>query len=415
MNICHTHCRREDLAAWIFRSLEEPQAREVAHHCAQCPECAAEALRLRNLVDYMRKQPNPVCSPGLTDRILKALPDEEERNSRRPRLASVALAAAAALIVLLGLFLMFSMPPARSSRTTAAVASPRAPIDWLVAHQEADGSWLPSRMGGNDAYRPALTALIAMALREQAASRHADSLARALTALVSMQQPDGSFGSHQGARLYNHAIATCALLGPSRPEDRPAIERAIAYSRQAQLSDGGWDYTPDGRGNTALTAWQITLLTEAQQQGWEDRQGHLRRGLSWLRGRQNRGSIGYRQPGVPYPGRDNTTLAAMYATTLFKAAHAYPTLTSASREAMLIARRHVAQDSQPSPDYYRDYFLVQALRQDGDREAARHIAQSVANRRQPLGTDTPPWTANDPWRKAGGDFYATAMALLTGV
>ncbi len=417
-----TACRHGPAAvAWSLGELAARAARRFERHRAHCPLCAAEAEEAARLAALLHAAPMAAPSPELTERIMRALP--RERQASRPMPVWVpagALTLAAAIVVAAGFLAHQLLRPdsGAAPRMGATQAAAAAAADWLVEQQEADGSWRPSRSGGHDAYRPAVTALAVLALRRHAPTRHADALARAAQALRAMQAPDGGFGADDGARPYNHAFATHALLAlarrqPATEDSAETLRRALDFTRQSQNRHGGWDYDREGPGNTALSVWQISLLAEARAQGWGDEGGHLRRGLAWLRGQSDGdGSFGYRQPGVPQPGSDGLTLTAMAAATLQAAARDYPALQTAADAAIATLRRQGAALPAAAADYYRDYFVTQAFSVAADKAAASRIAGAVTARRSPNGADAAPWQGNDVWGKSGGDLYATAMALL---
>lgn len=179
-----------------------------------------------------------------------------------------------------------------------ALAEADAAADWLAARQQADGSWSPAVAGGNEAFRPALTALALMALERHAPLRHKAEIDKAVAALEAMQGADGSFGTDRSSRLYNHAFATFALLdhaaqsggGMSR-----AASRAIDFAIASQNQLGAWGYSRDDGGNAALTVWELGILLKARKAGWDDGRGGLRRGLAWLRRQGAQGLLDYRE------------------------------------------------------------------------------------------------------------------------
>lgn len=415
--------RREDVAAWVLGSLKGRAARHVAAHLAHCTECAAGAEAVRETVRRMRAAPYREPSPGLTARIMQALPGAR---APRPRMRLVfRLARAAALLVVLGgVVLVVTRNQDRRQATADAyrqrlVRQSGEAALWIAAQQEPDGTWSPSRTGGNDAYRPALTALAIMALQRQAPEAQAASIRRGVAALVAMQTPEGAFCQRRGAQLYNHAFAANALFAlPEHLAREPAVEaaraRALAFSLAAQNPQGGWDYTADGPGNTALSIWQIALLTQARAQGWSDDGGHLRRSLAWLQ-RQSDGRVfGYRQAGVLPPGGGaGLTLTAMAAATLLDAARTYPALLPAAGAAADAVRQPRFRDDVENPDYYRDYFCARVSAEIADQRALDAIQARLAHAPVVSGGDGTHWVANDNWRQAGGDLYATSLALLS--
>ena len=150
--------------------------------------------------------------------------------------------------------------------------------------------------GADAAFRPALTALASLALSRQDAALHAKNISAAVAALEAMQNKDGSFGAPGAHALYNHAFATFALIDDARRVGKgltPAIARALDFSVASQNAFASWDYSPSGKGNDALTIWQLGILAEARALGWSDGRGALRRGVSAL-ARSGGGLLDYR-------------------------------------------------------------------------------------------------------------------------
>ena len=418
--------RRADAVAWAQGRLDERGMRRVAAHLVRCAECAETAAALRDTVRRMRAAPLRETSPDLTRRILQALPAEDAEPPRlRFTFRPLRAAAAAVLLLAVGLSLLSATRVQRRRQDAAGaqrqllVRQSGAAAAWIASQQEADGTWSPSRTGGNDAYRPAMTALAIMALQQQAPAAQSAAIRRGAAALVAMQTEDGAFCRTRGARLYNHAFAANALFAlPSplslEPDVRAARERALAFSLAAQNSQGAWDYTDDGTGNTALSVWQIALLTQARGQGWTDDRGHLRRSLAWLQCQSDGHAFGYRQAGVPpRGGGQGLTLTAMAAATLLDAARAYPALMPAAEAAADAVRQPRFRDTRMAPDYYRDYFLSRVWAGFADQRALDAVQARLAMAPSASGAAGTYWVANDAWRHAGGDLYATTMALLS--
>ncbi len=217
--------------------------------------------------------------------------------------------------------------------------------DWLVAQQCPDGTWSPAQTGGNEAFRPALTALAMMALQRHAPARHADAIARAKAALEALQTEDGAFGPEPSAKLYNHSFATFALLSLESGNGgdlSPTLQRAIAFSLRSQNHLGAWDYPPRETGNSALTVWQLGILMQARNAGWSDDAGQLRRGLSWLRRQGHDGLLDYREDfDRRYtPKAGSVTLTAMATATILEAAEDFPELRDTAENA--VASLHLA-------------------------------------------------------------------------
>ena len=331
-------------------------------------------------------------SPGLARRVMDGVRAEAARERRRARLWRIALASAAcvadAFIALFaspfapGRALSPSAPqPATDGRFVEtslpgqAPSAPDAAADWLASRQCPDGTWSPSETGGNEAFRPALTALALMALQRHAPVRHADAIARAEQALVAMQTDDGAFGDSSPDRLYNHSFATYALLTLQNARGAgltPTLKRAIAFSLRSQNHFGAWDYAVQRPGNAALTVWQLAILVEAGKAGWRDDAGQMRRGLAWLRRLGQGGYFDYRgdldRKYTPRSGSD--TLTDMATATLLEAAGQYPEFRETAETAVAslqLARRRLDKGRDALASSGRDLYATVMAMLDADR------------------------------------------------
>jgi squalene-hopene/tetraprenyl-beta-curcumene cyclase len=140
----------------------------------------------------------------------------------------------------------------------------RRGVDWLLTHQEADGSWF-GRWGANYVYG---TGAVVPALVVAGLHPAAEPIRRAIRWLVEHQNPDGGWG--EDLRSYDDrswagrgestasqtAWALLALLAAGEAtaggatagatavgdeDGRTAVERGIAFLVQTQRPDGNWD------------------------------------------------------------------------------------------------------------------------------------------------------------------------------
>jgi squalene-hopene/tetraprenyl-beta-curcumene cyclase len=186
-------------------------------------------------------------------------------------------------------------------------------LEWLRPLQllEAAGDWRerrPELPGGgwafqfNNSYYPDLDDTAAVAWAMHAAPHrepYAGMLARALDWLVGMQSRNGGFASFDvdGTCYYLNEIPFAdhgALLDPptadvtarvvtvlarvGRPQDRPALQRAIGYLRANQEPDGSWF----GRWGTNYIygTWSVLVAFAAAGIGAED--PAVQRAVHWL-------------------------------------------------------------------------------------------------------------------------------------
>jgi squalene-hopene/tetraprenyl-beta-curcumene cyclase len=196
-------------------------------------------------------------------------------------------------------------------------ASTRA-LDWLKTKQLLDepGDWRvrrPHLPGGgwafqfaNDFY-PDLddTAVVAWAMHQSRdPSRYTESVRRALDWLVGMQSRDGGFAAFDADNTcyYLNKIPFAdhgALLDPptsdvtarvvtvlariARPQDKPALNRAIAYLRKEQEANGSWF----GRWGTNYIygTWSVLMSLAQAHIGPDDPM--MQRAVEWLKQVQN--------------------------------------------------------------------------------------------------------------------------------
>jgi squalene-hopene/tetraprenyl-beta-curcumene cyclase len=196
-------------------------------------------------------------------------------------------------------------------------ASTRA-LDWLKTKQLLDepADWQvrrPGLRGGGWAFQfanghyPDLddTAVVVWAMHQtRDSSRYTESVRRALDWLVGMQSRDGGFAAFDADNTcyYLNKIPFAdhgALLDPptsdvtarvitalarvGRPQDKPALERAIAYLRNEQEENGCWF----GRWGTNFVygTWSVLMALAQAHVGPEDPM--VRRAVSWLKREQN--------------------------------------------------------------------------------------------------------------------------------
>jgi squalene-hopene/tetraprenyl-beta-curcumene cyclase len=200
---------------------------------------------------------------------------------------------------------------------TAIDASVRA-LNWLQSKQLLDepGDWRvrrPNLRGGGWAFQfanshyPDLddTAVVAWAMHQaRDGAAYSYSVSRALDWLVGMQSKNGGFASFDADNTcyYLNEIPFAdhgALLDPptsdvtarvvtalariGRPQDQVALDRAIAYLRGEQKTDGSWF----GRWGTNYIYGTWSVLTAFAQAGISADDPAVRRAVDWLTARQN--------------------------------------------------------------------------------------------------------------------------------
>jgi len=247
----------------------------------------------------------------------------------------------------------------------SSAAATRA-LDWLRSVQILDepGDWRvnrPGLAGGGWAFQfanghyPDLddTAVVAWAMHQAPNSgEYAASLHRALDWLVGMQSRNGGFASFDADNTHyslnkipfaDHgalldpptsdvtARVATALARVGRPQDKPALQRAIHYLRREQEADGSWF----GRWGTNYIYGTWSVLTALAQAGVDRDDPALRKAVEWLSKRQNAdGGWGESNDSYAHPGAGG-------ASTPFQTAWALLGLLAAGEAASESVRRGV--------------------------------------------------------------------------
>ena len=201
--------------------------------------------------------------------------------------------------------------------SVALGAATRA-LDWLQTEQVLDepGDWRVNRAavaGGGWAFQfsnphyPDLddTAVVVWAMHQARNSDdYTESIRRALDWLVGMQSSNGGFAAFDADNMYyslnkipfadhgalldpptsdvtGRVVTVLARVG--RPQDRPALERAIAYLRAEQEEDGSWF----GRWGTNYIYGTWSAMMALAQAGIGAQDPAVRNAVSWLNAAQN--------------------------------------------------------------------------------------------------------------------------------
>lgn len=416
-------CRRDaDIPAYLQGELPPEDRSAFEAHLAACSSCQRELATYEALMTRLSaplpEAPERDLAPGVLARI------NAPRAVLRPAFGGTAWRAAAALLALLLAGLLLSRQDRRPAQP--AVVTPQeqfvaAALDWLATSQEPDGRWDAAKWGAQPNYTPGITALAVLAfLRhepEALPGPHAQAVRRGLEYLLGQQNAEGRFGKLCSGTPYNQGLATLALLKATRLRAEPrwteAADRGAAYIASTQLASGGWDYprsAPDA-GNTSVTAWQLQALLEAEAAA----RGHVRpaieRGMAWLgRMMDDEGRIGYSRPG-DFPN-GHLTLTAAAALCLLRDPG-----TDARAATLGRILRRLSRDARGDAglDYYRAYFLLEALRAAGEGSSGPVVArlqETLLACQAQTGSAAGSCEARDPWSSAGGRVYATAMAVL---
>ncbi|MCH8253091.1 MAG: hypothetical protein IID36_11625, partial [Planctomycetes bacterium] len=176
----------------------------------------------------------------------------------------------------------------------ATESAVRAGLEWLAAHQEADGSWdrvhydllcpeadrcrETAAVATQIDSAPAVTGLALLAFLGSGHTHlegdYRDEVGRGLRAILDRQLASGSFSPSTNLEMYNHTIATLAVAEAYGITHDPSLalplSAAVTHLVRAQQSGGGWDYKSDlatGRNDMSITGWAVMALKSAATAG----------------------------------------------------------------------------------------------------------------------------------------------------
>jgi hypothetical protein len=423
-------CEREsDAASYVHGALSDAERAEFESHLSSCARCAASVGAFREVVARLKAL--PAAQGDIAGRVAAAM----ARGRRRARIlrmsACVTAAAAAAVLVALGS--RFVVAPDESPSPDALAAASQADaaersdpalaraVEWLSGAQEDDGSWRADRWGGNANFTVGLSGLATLAMLSGEASGGSDraqGIRRGIAFVLSQQNAAGRFGPDFGGALYNHGIATVAVLeahaaDPKLVPMQPIVD-AVAYILLCQNESGGWGYigAEAGAANAPIAVWQMHALSLARRLGIPRTAEASDRCAAWLRTLVDEtGRAGYTaRLDFPYGSEALTAMAAFY---LMSSPAGDLESTLAGQMGDLVTS---AVEGSGRFDFYRCYYLSYALRAAHGRtegHAAETLRERVADRQLRSGPHSGSWEPNDRWSVTGGRVYATALAMLT--
>ena len=417
-------------------ALDETEKAAFDTHARQCSDCRETAESFRNVIQKLRDGMPAASCRDLPPDIMRRIPDSgwtpETSDAGRRRLGFPAFALRAAALVLAALAgavlltLRFGTKPDAVGPVAAAPSRAnviRDALQWLASVQEDSGAWAPQSWGGRQVYETALTGMALLTFLRHEDGQHpsaANAVPGGAAYLLTRQRADGGYGPAATGHMYNHGIATVALLEAYRQDLAPAdaeasLKTALAFIREQQSHTGGWGYDthPMSRPNTSISVWQMEALALGLALGWTEAGEPLERGLAWLATMANeQGQFGYRQADDT---ADHAALTAMGAYCLFKAAGKTPD-DPAGRALVRRALHRVATESEEGNlDYYRSYFIASALKTSAEPEHRQSLTRlrSRLTREQsqdPLLAGS--WNPADQWSAVGGRLYATTLAAM---
>jgi len=311
-----------------------------------------------------------------------------------------------------------------TKESEAAVA---AALDWLVAHQNTDGSWnfnhqmgaCKGRCGNPGDCVSAQKAATSMALLALLGSGHTHKagdyqpqVKAGLQYLIRGAKPLEdrlSFIEKQGT-MYSHGLVTLALceaVGMTGDEElKPSAQAALNFIAYAQDPlGGGWRYAPKQAGDLSLSGWQIAALRAGEQAGLsvppETKKGAQR--FLDLVGLEGGAYYGYTTPAK----RPSTTAIGLLSRDY---------LGGGIEGAIEKGAAFLASSGPSKQNLYYNYYATAVMREhggDGWPKWNTTIREHLIASQETEGHEAGSWKPGDDLgSNRGGRLYATAMSAL---
>lgn len=275
--------------------------------------------------------------------------------------------------------------PRRAARIEAALDQA---LDYLAAHQRADGAW-PSGFGSNNGVNAfCLMAFLARG-HEPGRGPYRDVVDSAVHYILTTQRDDGLYASPHSSHgpMYEHALATVAMIEAygflPEPEIHASVQKAVDLIVDSQNELGGWRYQPlPADADLTVTATQVLALRAAVNARLEVPQRTLDRALEYVQ------ACALEDGGFSYmPGGGSSSLARAAMGTLsmqLLGAYDHPQI---QRTLEWISQQSYSSEVQRF--WYTSYYLMQAHYQAGGarwRQWSEHAGTYLLERQQTDGS-----------------------------
>ncbi|MDQ7778868.1 MAG: zf-HC2 domain-containing protein [Planctomycetota bacterium] len=414
----------ENVVAYLQAQLDPAERDRMTAHLRDCPECSAMLADCGRLLTGMKELPVEPPRSDLADQVLGEIRFRTARTRRR--LAITAVVAASLIVVGAVATVLVGRDWREAADDTARGAASEAidhseavsrALDWLARNQQPNGGWPVGKLGGDEKYEIALSALALAALsgcEPELRANYAGNIKTGVDYLLRRQRPDGRFAARPGDTLYNHCIATACLLELYGSGGEARLKEPAKYALDcicmAQTVEGGWNYTGvEGEApNSAVSIWALQALLWGEAMGFEGLQATLEKGFEWLGGLTDvSGRLGYGTQGdFPYGPE---TLSAMASFCYRNGGSRY---LATDEKVPRIPEGLVERMTAPGEiDYYQSYFLAyleHPLLAEWKGNLLEHLVAKQARNDVASGS----WEPGDRWGQTGGKVYATALAAL---
>jgi hypothetical protein len=327
-----------------------------------------------------------------------------------------------------------------------------AALDWLAAHQDANGGWdadgfMKHDPAGDRTDGPGYAnhdigvtglALLAFLGNGHTMTRgtHREVVRRGIRWLTREQDREsGLFGEEIGhAFLYDHAIATLAMCETYYLDKstvlKAKVQRAMNYISRARNPYGVWGYSvpPDGTNDTSVTGWMVLAMKSAEDAGLRVDREAFTAAAQWFDEMTDPGTgrVGYREVGSAssrvsgmndhFPVEKGEALTSVALLCRFFLGQDPATEPVMSQHADLILGALPRWDPEGfGCDMYHWYYGSYAMFQMGGehwRRWRKAMEPAVIKSQRKDGAARGSWDPVGPWGEPGGRIYATATMAL---
>lgn len=298
-------------------------------------------------------------------------------------------------------------------------------LQWILAHQRADGSWHFFHNDGqcngecrNQGTQESTTAATGLALMSllgagytQRSGPYQQEVQKGLDYLrrkIRVSRNGGSLVQGE-CGMYSHAIATIALSEAyilTRDTDLiQPIKAARKYIETAQHSKGGWRYIPGTKGDMTVTGWQLLALKSCELSGFGTGEITMNQAEDFINSiGSSSGRYGYQKPDEQNP----TTTAVGVLSKMY---------LGASMESTDLGALFLVETGPSKTDIYFDYYATLVLHHRRDVDWPKwneEMRDYLVNTQDASNTHRAgSWYFPDQHGQVGGRLYTTAMAVMT--
>ncbi|BBM84054.1 prenyltransferase/squalene oxidase repeat-containing protein [Candidatus Uabimicrobium amorphum] len=338
-----------------------------------------------------------------------------------------------------------------SAATESAV---KAGLEWLKRHQADDGGWdadgFISKCGsdpknpgecdgaGYQWVDPGVTGLALLCFlgagNTATTGEFKDVVRKAQKYLKSIQDEEGCFGKKQGHYMYNHSIAALAMaeayaLSNYNPLLRSSAQKGIDYLVKSQNPGKAWRYSYQcGDNDTSVTGWAVMALKSAKVAELEVPDSSFTSALVWVdevtdehyyrTGYIQKGDTGSRLQGVEGFSRSEAMTAAAMTSRVFSGTERTDARLHGGGALLSNSLPAWEQDAQGQSlvDFYYWYYGTLAMYQMGGdfwQTWNDKMKKALVENQKTSQCVNGSWDSVDPWGKAGGRVYSTAINVLS--